>query len=79
MRWCSSLERRSRGGNMTVSDTPSIDPDRRRAERLEIAHKLYHALVAQDRDRVIMLSDGDGRVVAQNEPRTELGPPENAS
>ena len=59
---------------MTVSDTPSIDPDRRRAERLEIAHKLYQALVAQDRDRVIMLSDGDGRVVAQNGPRTELGP-----
>jgi hypothetical protein len=64
---------------MTVSVTPSIDPDRRHAERLEIAHKLYQALVARDPDRVITLCDGDGRVVAHNDPRPEQGDPEIAS
>jgi hypothetical protein len=50
---------------MTFSDAPSIDPNRRRAERLEIARKLYEALVAQDPDRVIILCDNDWRVVAR--------------
>jgi len=39
------------------------------AERLEIAHKLYEALLAQGPDRVITLCDGDGRVVACHRPR----------
>jgi hypothetical protein len=64
---------------MTVSVTPSIDPDRRHAERLEIAHKLYQALVAQNPARVIALCDGVGRVVARNDPRPEQGDPEIAS
>ena len=64
---------------MTVSHAPSIDPDRRRAERLEIAHKLYEALLAQGPDRVITLCDGDGRVVACHRPRPEQGSPEVAS
>ena len=59
---------------MTVSHAPSIDPERRRAERLEIARKLYEALVALDPDRVITLCDGDGRVVARHDPRPEEGP-----
>jgi hypothetical protein len=56
---------------MTVSHAPSIDPERRRAERLEIAHKLYEALVALHRDRVITLCDDDGQVVARHNPRPE--------
>jgi hypothetical protein len=55
---------------------PSIDPERRHAERLEIARRLYQALVAQDPDRVITLCDGCGGVVAHNEPRPEQGDPE---
>jgi hypothetical protein len=54
-----------------MSDTPSIDPDRRHAERLEIAHKLYQALVAQDPDRAITLCDGGGEVVARHDPQPE--------
>jgi hypothetical protein len=59
---------------MTVSHAPSIDPDRRRAERLEIARKLYEALVALDRDRMITLCDGDGQVVARHDlrPKADL-------
>jgi len=56
---------------MTVSHAPIIDPERRRAERLEIACRLYEALVALDRDRVITLCDGDGQVVARHNPRPE--------
>jgi hypothetical protein len=63
---------------MTFSDAPSIDPNRRRSERLEIARKLYEALVAQDPDRVIILCDNDGRVVAQNELRSEQSAPSDA-
>ena len=61
---------------MTVCHAPSIDPERRRAERLEIAHKLCKALLAQDPDRVITLCDGDGQVVACHRPRSEHGAPE---
>jgi hypothetical protein len=63
---------------MTVSDTPSI-ADGRHAERLEIAHKLYQALVAKDPMRAITLCDGNGRVMAHNDPRPEQSPPEIAS
>jgi hypothetical protein len=56
-----------------MSDTPSIDPDRRHAERLEIAHKLYQALLAQNPVRVITLCDGGGGVVARHDPRPERG------
>jgi hypothetical protein len=61
---------------MTVSHAPSIDPERKHAERLEIARKLYQALVAQDPDRVITLCDGGGGVVAQHDPRPEQSDPE---
>jgi hypothetical protein len=47
--------------------------------RLDIARRLYHALVAQDPDRVITLRDGGGRVVARYDPRPEQGDPEIAS
>jgi hypothetical protein len=58
-----------RGGDMTHA--PSIDPERRHAERLEIARKLYQALVAQDPGRVITLCDGGGEVVAQHDRRPD--------
>jgi hypothetical protein len=41
------------------------------AERLEIARRLYNALVAQDPNRVIILCDSNGRVVARHDLRPE--------
>jgi hypothetical protein len=64
---------------MTVSHTPSSAAERKRADRLEIARRLYQALVAQDPDRVITLCDGGGRVVARHDPRPEQDAPEIAS
>jgi hypothetical protein len=52
---------------MTVSQTPSSVAQR----RLAIARRLYHALVAQDPDRVITLCVGGGEVVARHDPRPE--------
>jgi hypothetical protein len=51
----------------------------KRIARLEIARKLYRALVAQDPDRLITLRDGGGRVVAQHDPQPEEGDPVIAS
>ena len=53
-------------GRMHISQTPDIDAARQRQERLDIAHRLYHALIAQDPNRVITLCDGEGRVVARH-------------
>jgi hypothetical protein len=54
---------------MNVSKTPSsVRADRARAERLAIARRLYQALVAQDPDRVIILRDSSGRLVARHDP-----------
>jgi hypothetical protein len=39
-----------------------------RAVRLDLAHRLYQALIAQDPNRAITLCDGEGRVVASNYP-----------
>jgi hypothetical protein len=56
---------------MNSSKTPaSAGADSRRAEQLEIARRLYEALVVQDPNRVAVLCDGDGRVIA----RHDLGP-----
>jgi hypothetical protein len=44
--------------------TPGGDTDRK---RLDIARRLYQALVAQDPDRLIILCDASGRVLARNE------------
>jgi hypothetical protein len=59
-----------------MTHAPSIDPERRHAERLEIARKLYQALVAQDPGRVITLCDGGGEVVAQHDRRPDQSDPE---
>jgi hypothetical protein len=44
-----------------------------------VARRLYQALIAQDRDRLITLRDGSGRVAARHDPRPEQGDPEIAS
>ena len=50
-----------------MSHTPDIDAERE--ERLDIAHRLYQALIAQDPNRAITLCDGEGRVVARHHPK----------
>jgi hypothetical protein len=60
---------------MTFSKTSMTSADRKRAERLEIARRLYRALVAQDPDRVIILCIG-GRVLARHDLRLEQNAPE---
>ena len=56
--------------------TPGGDTDRK---RLDIAGRLYQALVAQDPDRLIMLCDASGRVLARNERRPKGDAVEKAS
>ena len=47
--------------------TSGIDADNQR--RLDIARRLYKALVAQNPDRLVTLCDGSGRVLARSERR----------
>ena len=56
--------------------TPGSNDDRK---RLDIAHRVYKALVAQNPDRLIMLCDGRGRVLAHNERRPKEDATEKAS
>jgi hypothetical protein len=56
---------------MSISYTLDNDAERRRAERLDIAHRLYQALITQDPNRAITLCDGEGRAVARHHPRPE--------
>ena len=72
--WCFGLERRrQRGGiRMNVLKRPSSGrAERRRAERLDIARRLYRALTARDPDRMITLRDSSGKVVARHDLRPE--------
>jgi hypothetical protein len=64
---------------MIISQTPNSAEERKRVARLEVARRLYQALVAQDPDRLITLRDGGGGVVARHDPRPEQGDPEIAS
>jgi hypothetical protein len=58
---------------MNSLDTSERVPnDRKRAERLEIAHGLYRALMAQDPNRAIILCDSNGRMVARHDPEPKL-------
>ena len=68
-----------RGRNMTASDTPNSAAEQKRAERLDVARTVYHALAAQDADRVITLCDIRGRLIARHDLRPEQGDPEIAS
>jgi hypothetical protein len=53
-------------GKMT-SQTPSSVAER----RLAIARRLYSALIAQNPDWKITLSDAGGRLIARHDPRSE--------
>jgi hypothetical protein len=65
---------------MKVSKTPQLArTDRMRTERLEIARRLYQALVAQAPNRVIILCDSTGKVLARHDLRHEQSDPEIAS
>ena len=65
---------------MKVSNTPQpARADRTRTERLEIARRLYQALVAQDPNRVIILCTSAGKVLARHDLRHEQSDPEIAS
>jgi hypothetical protein len=56
--------------------TPGSNDDQK---RLDIARRLYQALVAQDPDRLITLCDGSGLVLARNERRRNEDAAEKAS
>ena len=60
-----------RDNNMTVSHTPNSAAEQKRMERLDIARRLYQAMIAHDSDRLIILRDSGGRVVACHDPRPE--------
>jgi hypothetical protein len=64
---------------MTASDTPYSAAGQKRAERLDVVRTVYHALGAQDVDRVITLCDIRGRLIARHDLRPEQGDPEIAS
>jgi hypothetical protein len=68
-----------RGANMIIPQTPNSAGERKRVAQLQVARRLYRALIAQDPDRLITLRDGGGRVVARHDPRPEQGDPEAAS
>jgi hypothetical protein len=53
---------------MNASRTPSSAQAQR---RLNIARRLYQALVAQDPDRLIILRDGNGKLVDRHDPPPE--------
>ena len=58
-------------------DARAVSP--KRAERLNIARRVYQVLVAQDPDRLITLSDSSCKVVARDDLRPEQDDPEIAS
>jgi hypothetical protein len=60
----SVLKSRAAGRHMIASETPE---ERRRERRHKVARRLYEALVAQDPDRLIILRDGSGKVVARHD------------
>jgi hypothetical protein len=64
---------------MIIPQTPNSAKERKRVAQLQVARRLYRALIAQDPDRLITLRDGGGWVVARHDPRPEQGDPEAAS
>jgi hypothetical protein len=60
-----------RGGKMTVSQTSNSAAEQKRMERLDIARRLYQAMITHDPDRLIILRDSGGRVLACHDPRPE--------
>jgi hypothetical protein len=71
---CIRLEDRSTGGaNMVIRQTQRSAEARNRVARLEVARRVYQALIAQDPERLITLRDAGGRAVARHDPRPEEG------
>jgi hypothetical protein len=64
---------------MIFLQLPNSAKERKRIARLEVARRLYQALVVQDPDRLITLREGGGRVLARHDLRPEQGDPEAAS
>jgi hypothetical protein len=64
---------------MTVSETPNSTAEQKRARRHEVARRLYEALMAQNPNRLIVLHDSAGKVVARHDPLPEHDAPEIAS
>ena len=64
---------------MTPSDTHNSAAEQKRAERLDVARTVYHALAAQDADRVITLCDILGRLIARHDLQPEEGTQRSAS
>jgi hypothetical protein len=64
---------------MIIPQIPNSVEERKRVARLDVAHRLYQALVAQNPDRLITFRDSAGRVVARHDPRPEQGDPEITS
>jgi hypothetical protein len=76
---CFRLEDRKRGANMNNPQTPNSAEERKRTAGLEIARRLYQALVAQDPNRVVILCTSAGKVLAHHDLRHEQSDPEIAS
>jgi hypothetical protein len=69
---CSDFQIGALGRMMKVAKPRQLDNSEcRSAERLAIARKLYQLLAAHDPNRVIVLRDGTGKVVARHDPRPE--------
>ena len=64
---------------MIISHRLNSAEERKHRARLEVARRLYQALMAQDPDRLITLRDSSGQVVTRHDPRPEQGDPEIAS
>jgi hypothetical protein len=65
--------------DMTASEKPNSSAEQKRARRHKIARRLYEALMAQNPNRLIVLHDGVGKVVARHDPLPEHDAPEIAS
>jgi len=63
---------------MTGSDTPISAAEQKRVRRHKVAGRLYEQLLAQNPNRVIILHDGGGKVVARHDPVPEHDAPEIA-
>ncbi len=67
--WSAILRRCFTPAECEMDSSERSVPQQNRERRLQIARRLYRALVAQDPDRVISLRNGLGRVVARHDLR----------
>jgi hypothetical protein len=64
---------------MSAPETPNSPAEQKRTRRHKVARRLYEALMAQNPNRLIVLRDGAGKVVARHDPLPEHDAPEIAS